>query len=200
MKAFFRSKWFLVFVLSIPAIPVLYRICFVEWSQASYDKMMHTSGEFAARVLILTLLISPMRMLFPNNAFWKWMRKHRRWVGLVALLHAVLHVVAYVGYHMELSRILADLGKATYLFGWLAFACMLVLGLTSTNGIIKAMGHTNWQRLHRAVYAVALLGCLHWLFKSESGIRVPALVHFVPLFLLETYRFIRWFRTRGPSD
>ena len=45
---------------------------------------------------------------------------------------------------------------------------MLPLAATSFNRAIKALGAARWQALHRAVYAVVLLGLLHF-FWMRAG-------------------------------
>jgi len=45
---------------------------------------------------------------------------------------------------------------------------MLPLAATSFNRAIKALGAARWQALHRSVYAIALLGLLHF-FWMRSG-------------------------------
>ena len=56
-----------------------------------------------------------------------------------------------------------------------------------------------WSALHRWVYLAALLTLVHWIFVHNNiG---PALVHFIPLAILETYRVIRvtGLRRRTPA-
>ena len=45
---------------------------------------------------------------------------------------------------------------------------MLPLALTSFNAAIKALGGRRWQMLHKLVYAVALLGLLHFYLKKAA--------------------------------
>ncbi|HSO44415.1 MAG TPA: sulfoxide reductase heme-binding subunit YedZ, partial [Rhodoferax sp.] len=54
------------------------------------------------------------------------------------------------------------------LVGFTAFVLLTSLALTSFNGAIKALGAKNWQRLHKAVYAVAGLAILHF-FWMRAG-------------------------------
>jgi sulfoxide reductase heme-binding subunit YedZ len=46
---------------------------------------------------------------------------------------------------------------------------MLPLAMTSTHGWVRRLGGRNWQRLHYAVYAIAVLGVTHywWLVKKD---------------------------------
>jgi sulfoxide reductase heme-binding subunit YedZ len=45
---------------------------------------------------------------------------------------------------------------------------LLPLAATSTRGMMRRLGR-NWQRLHRVIYAIAVLGVLHyiWLVKAD---------------------------------
>jgi len=47
----------------------------------------------------------------------------------------------------------------------------------------------SWLRLHRIVYAAAILTLLHWVFVHNN--LGAALAHFVPLALLEGWRLFR---------
>ena len=64
----------------------------------------------------------------------------------------------------------------------------LPLGLTSNDKSMRLLGR-RWKSLQRFVYLAAAATLVHWLFVHNNiG---PALVHFVPLALLETYRIWR---------
>ena len=44
---------------------------------------------------------------------------------------------------------------------------LIPLAVTSTNGMVKRLGGKRWQWLHRLIYAIALLGILHyWWMKA----------------------------------
>jgi sulfoxide reductase heme-binding subunit YedZ len=46
---------------------------------------------------------------------------------------------------------------------------MLLLALTSTNGMVRRLGGKRWQALHRLVYVAVIAGVLHywWLVKAD---------------------------------
>ena len=46
--------------------------------------------------------------------------------------------------------------------GFAGFVLLIPLAATFTNGMIKRLGR-NWQRLHRPVDAIGILGVLHYL-------------------------------------
>jgi sulfoxide reductase heme-binding subunit YedZ len=45
---------------------------------------------------------------------------------------------------------------------------MLPLAATSFNRAIKALGAARWQLLHRSVYAIVLLGLLHFFWMRAA--------------------------------
>jgi sulfoxide reductase heme-binding subunit YedZ len=68
----------------------------------------------------------------------------------------------------------ADIPKRPFiLVGTLALLLMLPLAATSFNRAIKALGAARWQRLHQAVYAIGLLGLLHffWMRSRQERLR-----------------------------
>ena len=50
----------------------------------------------------------------------------------------------------------------------------------------------NWKTLQRWVYVAAIATLLHWIFVHNNF--GPALVHFIPLAGLETYRLWKNFK------
>jgi sulfoxide reductase heme-binding subunit YedZ len=69
----------------------------------------------------------------------------------------------------DVAGIVADIVKRPFiLVGFLAWLLLLALAATSFNRAIRTLGAQNWQRLHRAVYAVAGLAVLHF-FWMRSG-------------------------------
>ena len=64
---------------------------------------------------------------------------------------------------LELSDILADIPKRTFiLLGFAAWLLLTVMALTSFNRAIRWLGAARWKKLHRSVYAVAVLATLHF--------------------------------------
>ncbi len=53
--------------------------------------------------------------------------------------------------------------------GFLSFVLMIPLAATSTDRMARRLGGKRWQRLHRAVYLVAVVGVIHfwWLVKID---------------------------------
>ncbi len=138
------------------------------------ERIMHVTGEWALRCLLLTLLMSPLRAW----RGWSLALRVRRMFGLFTFFYACVHLTSFLhffaGWTSEL--LLEELLERPYItVGFGAWLLMLPLALTSTRAMQRRLGR-NWRRLHRLVYPAAVLVCFHllWLSRSDIG---SALVH-----------------------
>lgn len=149
------------------------------------EKLLHPTGEFAARFMIIAMLISPFRMMFPKARFWMWMMRRRRYFGVAAFAYAALHTLVYLIDLNSLRAALDEFWELGIWTGWAAFAIFIPLAITSNDRSQRWL-LSWWKPLQRWVYPAAVLTMVHWIFvDNEYG---PALVHFIPLALLEAYR------------
>lgn len=155
------------------------------------EELLHPTGEFAARLMIIAMMLTPLRMLLPNSGTVQWLMHRRRYLGVAAFGYAALHTLYYVLDLGLLSTVLEQLTEPGIWTGWIAFLIFVPMALTSNHASVRRLGPV-WKRLQRFVYPAAVLTLLHWIFLTNS--MGPALVHFVPLALLEGYRI--W-KTRG---
>lgn len=153
--------------------------------ETTEELLLHPSGESAAQIMVLAMMITPLRLILPQNRFWLWMMKRRRHIGVAAFIYAVFHTVLYV---IDMGSVRAMLDEFTALgiwTGWAALFIFIPLALTSNDYAVRKLG-TSWKSLHRYVYAAALATLVHWIFVHNN--LGPALARFVPLALLEGYR------------
>lgn len=176
-------------LLSLPALPMLAALGGDD--PRILHRLTHPSGEWAARFLILALMMGPLLMLRPRWTALRWLIRRRRWVGVAAFGYAAAHLALYLGDKGAAAFSAQELGKATILFGWVAFLVMAPLAATSWDGAVRRLGRA-WKPMQRAAYAVAVLVLLHWAL-SKHGL-APALVHFAPLAALTLWRLRRWAR------
>ena len=66
--------------------------------------------------------------------------------------------------------------------------------MTSTNGMIRRLGH-SWQKLHRLVYPAALLVIIHFAWLVKAGLTRP-LIFFGVLVGLLAARIPSWLRRK----
>jgi sulfoxide reductase heme-binding subunit YedZ len=154
-----------------------------------YGEFIHITGEFSARLLILTLAVTPLRRLLPEQRWIAWFVRQRRYLGVATFAYAVPHLVAYVvRLNDDIPRIVAEGLEPGMLTGWVAMAIFLALAATSNDTSVRKLGR-RWKALHRFVYAAAVLTFLHWVLVAFDP--VPALVHTGVLVAIEMTRLIR---------
>ena len=153
--------------------------------------LVQETGQWALRWLWLTLLVTPLREMAALPA----LVRSRRTLGVTAFVYAVLHLLSYAWLDKGwvIDAIVADVFKRNFiLVGMLTFALMLPLALTSFNAAVRALGGRKWQLLHKLVYAVALLGLLHFYLKKAAKNDVSeVMVYAVILALLLGWRVVR---------
>ena len=103
------------------------------------------------------------------------------------------HTVLYLFDMGSVKAVLEEAGLAGIWTGWLAMLIFIPLAVTSTDGAVRRLG-TRWKTLQRFVYVAAVATLLHWIFVHNN--LGPALVHFLPLAALETYRILQNTRKR----
>ncbi len=125
------------------------------------------SGLWAARLLLLSLLISPARIL----AAWPGVLPVRRMVGVAAALYASAHLALYAteqGWH--LGHVGAEILRRFYLtIGFAALLGLAALAATSTNDAMRRLGR-HWKRLHRLAYPLAGLALFHFFLQSKADV------------------------------
>ncbi|MCC7219175.1 MAG: ferric reductase-like transmembrane domain-containing protein, partial [Candidatus Contendobacter sp.] len=89
------------------------------------------------------------------------------------------------------TAIVADVIKRPYVtVGFAAFLLLIPLAITSTHGMMRRLGR-NWQRVHRLVYLIAVLGVLHYAWLVKADLSEP-LLYGGTLVVLLGYRL--WWR------
>ncbi|TDG12356.1 sulfoxide reductase heme-binding subunit YedZ [Seongchinamella unica] len=149
------------------------------------EAIMHASGEWALRLLLLALAVSPVRELLG----WRWPLSLRRMLGLYAFFYATLHLVTFSHFYLGWSGaiLLEELAERPYIAaGSLAWLLMLPLAVTSTRAMQRKLGR-NWRKLHRAVYVAGVFACLHLAWQVRSDLGEP-LAYGILLFLLLLWR------------
>jgi sulfoxide reductase heme-binding subunit YedZ len=131
------------------------------------EALIRSTGDWTLRLLCITLAVTPLRVIAHQPA----LARFRRMLGLFAFFYVVLHFLAYAWLDMglDLDAIVRDIPKRPFaLVGFLAFVLMIPLAATSFNRAIKALGAKRWQALHKSVYAIVLLGLLHFFWMKAA--------------------------------
>lgn len=181
------------FLISVNALIPLAFLAY-DWTRGGLganpiEFFLRATGVLALVMLLITLAVTPLRKLFG----WNSLVKYRRMLGLYAFFYALIHLITYSIFDksLDLASIVGDVWQRPFIaVGLFAFALMVPLAATSTNGMIKRLGGKNWARLHRLSYVIAALGVIHFWMIVKSDIFYPAIFAFVLIMLLG-YRLIK---------
>ncbi|HXY95801.1 MAG TPA: protein-methionine-sulfoxide reductase heme-binding subunit MsrQ [Steroidobacteraceae bacterium] len=182
----------LVFVAGVA--PLVWMVCGAfGWFGASLGadpvkKLEHECGKTALNFLLLTLAVTPVRIILGVPQ----LLRLRRMLGLFAFFYALVHFTVYLVLDLELNwpTLGTDIGKRPYItIGFTALLLLIPLAATSTNGMMRRLGK-RWTALHRLVYAIAILGVWHFYWQVKRDVREP-LIYAGILALLLLYRVVR---------
>lgn len=177
-----NSRYLLWLVLALPFAGQLNHFLAGDFL---YGAALHATGRVSAWLLLLTLAITPMRLFFPDAGWPQWLLRRRRYFGVAAFLYAAMHTAVYLDRKIGSGLVLAEAAEFSIWTGWLALLIFLPLALTSNDASVQHLKR-RWKKLHRGIYAAALLTFVHWIFAAFSF--VPGLVHLAILLVLEASR------------
>ena len=160
------------------------------------EALIRSTGDWTLRFLCITLTVTPLRQFTKQPA----LARFRRMLGLFTFFYGCLHFLCYSWLDMGFvwGDIVRDIVKRPFiLVGSTALLLMSPLALTSFNRAIKALGAPRWQLLHRLVYAVVLLGLLHffWMRTAKHNYAEVA-VYAAVIAVLLGWRL--WMRFKAP--
>ncbi len=129
------------------------------------EAALHETGLWSVRLTLVTLAITPLRVITGQNR----LILIRRMLGVSALAYALVHFGFYLfDQKFDLWRVASEIVLRFYLtIGFVALLGLIALGATSTDGMIRRMGAEAWNRLHRLVYPLAILGYWHGALQSK---------------------------------
>ena len=160
------------------------------------EAIMHSTGEWSLRLLVLTLLMSPLR----HYVKWPVLLKLRRMLGLYTFFYATVHLASFAHFYVGWTAaiLVEELIERPYITaGFVAWLVMVPLTVTSTKGMQRRLGR-SWLRLHQLIYLTAVLGCLHLIWQARSDI-TEAAVYTLIVSLLLGWRVRRWRLRRSPA-
>ena len=126
-------------------------------------------GTWTLNFLLITLAVTPLR----HMSGWHWLIRLRRMLGLYAFFYATLHFLTYLwlDQFFDWTSIVKDIAKRPFITaGFTAFLLLIPLAATSNQWAIRKLGGRKWQELHRNVYLIGILACVHyfWLVKATA--------------------------------
>ena len=180
----------------LPAVGLVWAGATDDLGANPIEEVTHVTGEWALRLLLACLAVTPLRRALG----WGALAPYRRSFGLLAFGYAALHVATFVGldHFFAAAAILEDVVERPFVTaGLAAFLGLLPLALTSTRGAQKRLGR-RWVRLHRLVYPAAAAAVLHYFWLVKADLRGPA-IHAALLAVLLAARWAPPLRSSRPS-
>jgi methionine sulfoxide reductase heme-binding subunit len=159
------------------------------------EAITHSTGDWTLIFLLITLSVTPIRMLTRQY----WLIGLRRMFGLFSFFYGCLHLTTYVwlDQFFDIHAMLADVVKRPFITaGVTAFALMIPLALTSTQGWIRRLGGKRWQMLQRLIYFSAAAGVIHYIWLVKADLRKP-MEYASVLGALLLYRVVAWLRSQA---
>lgn len=131
------------------------------------------TGDWALRVLLLTLAVSPLRRLTGWNNF----IQYRRMLGLFAFFYVCMHISSYIilDQFFDFGAIFDDVIKRPFITaGFTSFLMLIPLAVTSTKKMVERLQH-RWIILHRLIYIIGMVVVLHFWWMVKIDTREPAI-------------------------
>jgi methionine sulfoxide reductase heme-binding subunit len=148
--------------------------------------MLHPTGEWSARLMIIAMALSPLVWLIGPRPWLTWLVQRRRAIGVAAFVYAVLHLIFYLIDMGNIDDILDEFWALGIWTGWAAMLLFVPLAVTSNDRSMRLL-KAGWKRLQRLVYPAAVFVLVHWIFVHNN--LGPALLHFLPLMALVAARY-----------
>lgn len=158
------------------------------------EAITRSTGWWTLLFLMVTLVVTPLRRITGMN----WLLRLRRMLGLYAFFYASAHFVTFIWFDhwFDIAGIVEDVIERPFItVGFSAFVLLVPLAATSNNAMVRKLGG-NWQRLHRLVYAIGLLGVLHYWWLVKRDLTEPVIFALVLAVLLGARLFWRVRRSR----
>ena len=168
-----QSKWVeSIFKWGKPTL--IYGSIFLPFSYFfSHDTRMFGSISFG--LLIAIMMVRPLTEVFPEVLLFRKVLSIRRALGIAMGMTALTHGLG--SYYYSLAHtwgFLVD-PKMPYFYGGIAVIFSTLLLITSNNSSVALLG-PKWKWLHRCVYIIFYMVCVHVAFIGYAGIDLRPLI------------------------
>jgi sulfoxide reductase heme-binding subunit YedZ len=135
------------------------------------NDVIHRAGFWMLMFLLASLAVTPLRRITRFGG----LIDVRRMIGVGAFVYGVAHISLYAADQMyDLAKVASEIALRVYLtIGFTALVGLAVLAATSTDAMVRRLGAPRWQRLHYAVYGIAVLALIHYFQQTKADVSVP---------------------------
>ena len=176
-----RSFTFILCLL--PLINLIIQFLFHGLGANPIEYIIRDLGDWALRFLILVLFLGFL-LSIPN---FRVLFVIRRMLGLFSFFYISLHLSMYIilDQFFNFVEIWEDILKRRYItLGFLSFALLLPLALTSSDQSIKRLGYKTWKVLHRLIYPASILAVIHYFMMIKANYTEPLIYAIILGFLI----------------
>ena len=188
----FKGSLFIVFLM--PLVVLLFGLFNEQLGANPIEVLTRDTGQWALRFLLISLSISPLRLLFG----WHFLAPIRRMVGLYCFFYASVHMLLYIwlDQFFNLGDIIDDIIERPFItVGVISFLALIPLAATSNDKMKKRLGSERWKKLHSLVYFIGMAGALHFFMLVKKDITEP-LIYIAILVILLGIRLFRYGRRK----
>lgn len=162
-----RWLWSVLWLMAAAPLADLFFLAFTQRLGTNpQETLLRATGTWTLVLLLSTLAVTPLRQWLS----WPELAPCRRMLGLWTFAYCVIHLLGFWAFEHDFvwADVFRDALKRPFVtVGLAAFFLLLPLALTSNRRAVAWLG-PRWKKLHRLVYGVALLACLHF-FLHRTG-------------------------------
>lgn len=176
---------------AVPALLLLYNTFFGSLGVNPVETLTHQTGIWAIRILLVSLAVTPLRILLGVAQ----LILYRRLLGLWSFAYALAHFCIYLTFDLRFSfsLVIDDVIERPFMTaGFTALVLMIPLAITSTTGWQRRLKR-KWGKLHKLVYLVGIAAVLHFVW-IRKGFQIEPLIYagvLLSLFALRIWNKVR---------
>jgi methionine sulfoxide reductase heme-binding subunit len=159
------------------------------------NDVIHRAGFWMLMFVLVTLAITPLRRITRISQ----LIDVRRMLGVGAFVYGFAHISLYTADQTyDLVKVASEIAQRVYLtIGFTALVGLATLVATSTDAMVRRLGALRWQRLHYAVYGIAVLALIHYFQQTKADVSVPTFTAGVFAWLMGYRLVVRLWKVRG---
>ena len=116
-------------------------------------------------------------------------------LGLYVFFYVCCHFLIWfiIDHALSFGDMAEDIIDRPYItFGFSAFMLLIPLAVTSNNVMVRKLGK-SWKKLHRLVYAIIILGVLHYLWLTKADYLEPGIYALIAgVLLFQRLNYKKW--------
>jgi sulfoxide reductase heme-binding subunit YedZ len=178
----------IIFISFIPVFDLILKALGVygDLGATPIETIIHTTGDWGLRILIVTLLLTPLGYYSDITFF----RQFPKPIGLVAFFYSLMHFLSYaiIDQSGDIKIIIVDIIETPYLIvGWGGFLCLLFMGIASHKRL-QPWFNKNRSTISGIVYTSAVLAVWHYFWQAKT-VEIEAVIYIVTVCILMLWRF-----------